>query len=631
MFFYYDNEKNIVVTTKKSILESKKKKLYGGDTQQEKKNLIEIPETVQKFYSPKKGHIFEKNETTGKFSKKKVPSIIKPEKKEQVAITKSDCKNKGKLFDPEKKVCVEDTTYNRIIMKNKEKQQRQNTSFAVRRAKKQPIGKRKEEEEDEKKSPIIILTQEEIKRETCISKSNVILREHQLKCVIKMLSQRGIIASFGVGTGKTLTAVACSECLIEKGVVTKVIVSSPKSLLTNFKKELIKYHFYDKEKNETEETTPPPTLPHYEFITHDGIKNKFIEIERDRENNKKNNEDFLLIVDEAHEFRTSLDYTKNENKKGNFFLELALLAKKVLLLTATPFINNEADIINLVNAVKGGNPYMLTEYPKEKTEKEIFFKDTFMFFELPEFEKHESGMPSSEVFIKRFIMTPKYYNQYMQIEKGFNIDWKNPTVFLNGLRQASNVLEGNPKIEWIIDRLVNLKKRTLIYSSYLDSGIKIVQRSLKERGIDFVEITGELDLEDRMKAVEDYNSGSSSIFFITKAGGTGLDLKKTEEVILLESNWNNANEQQIIGRAVRIGSHIDVPEKDRNVVIFKLILAKPALSLQEQEEEENDKKTEFNKGKLYKGSADEIIQFLNENKKEKENEILSELRVYAYE
>jgi len=73
--YFYDKEKNIVITQKKSILENKKKKFYDSSVESEKiKQLIEIPESVQKFYSPKKSHVFEKNETTGKFRKRSGPA-----------------------------------------------------------------------------------------------------------------------------------------------------------------------------------------------------------------------------------------------------------------------------------------------------------------------------------------------------------------------------------------------------------------------------------------------------------------------------------------------------------------------------------------------------------------------------
>jgi len=46
--------------------------------------------------------------------------------------------------------------------------------------------------------------------------------------------------------------------------------------------------------------------------------------------------------------------------------------------------------------------------------------------------------------------------------------------------------------------------------------------------------------------------------------------------LLLEPFWHHARIDQVIGRAVRYKSHIDLPIKDRNVIIYSLILKKPS-------------------------------------------------------
>ena len=63
---------------------------------------------------------------------------------------------------------------------------------------------------------------------------------------------------------------------------------------------------------------------------------------------------------------------------------------------------------------------------------------------------------------------------------------------------------------------------------------------------------------------------------ITKAGGEGLDLKEVRNVILFEKGWNVAGEEQVIGRAVRLKSHIGLDdEKDKLVTVYHLVVVKP--------------------------------------------------------
>jgi hypothetical protein len=46
---------------------------------------------------------------------------------------------------------------------------------------------------------------------------------------------------------------------------------------------------------------------------------------------------------------------------------------------------------------------------------------------------------------------------------------------------------------------------------------------------------------------------------LDKKGRTRLDLERTREVVLLEPSWNLAQEDQVIGRAIRINSHASLP------------------------------------------------------------------------
>jgi hypothetical protein len=61
---------------------------------------------------------------------------------------------------------------------------------------------------------------------------------------------------------------------------------------------------------------------------------------------------------------------------------------------------------------------------------------------------------------------------------------------------------------------------------------------------------------------------------ISSAGAEGLDLKGTKLVQLLEPHYNEEKEKQIIGRAIRYGSHAALPEAERQVLVQRY-LAQP--------------------------------------------------------
>ena len=61
------------------------------------------------------------------------------------------------------------------------------------------------------------------------------------------------------------------------------------------------------------------------------------------------------------------------------------------------------------------------------------------------------------------------------------------------------------------------------------------------------------------------------IMFITKSGSEGISFKTIRQVHILEPFWQQTRETQVIGRAVRYKSHDELPEKDRNVYIYKYL------------------------------------------------------------
>ena len=58
------------------------------------------------------------------------------------------------------------------------------------------------------------------------------------------------------------------------------------------------------------------------------------------------------------------------------------------------------------------------------------------------------------------------------------------------------------------------------------------------------------------------------VFCITRAGAEGLSLKCVRGVHIMEPYWNDVLIRQVKGRAIRIGSHLELPEEERDVSIF---------------------------------------------------------------
>lgn len=384
---------------------------------------------------------------------------------------------------------------------------------------------------------------------SCIKRSKLKLHKHQVDVVEYLQKNRGVIAAMNLGTGKTLIGVTSSQCFLDANPDGIVVVVTPKSLQENFKKELKAYGGNDKR---------------YQFYTIKKFATTF------------NTEEFprnaYLIIDEAHNLRTTIVKSKKITA-SKVAVKCAALADKVLLLTATPLLNSPMDLINLVAMVKGTEQLTKNEF-KKLTNIQLcnYFRNTIMFYDNPASDNYPK-VKEHNIYIP---MTKKYYRKYREIELRKNKKFKNPFTFLTGLRQATNIIEPCLKCTEAM-KIIKKGKQTLVYSAFITRGIKVIQTNLDALGIKYVEITGKMTQEQRLNAVKKYNNGKVQVLFITKAGAEGLDLKRTQYVILLEKSWNRPVEEQVIGRAARYQSHIDLPKKEQKVNVYHFIITKPAI------------------------------------------------------
>jgi hypothetical protein len=72
-----------------------------------------------------------------------------------------------------------------------------------------------------------------------------------------------------------------------------------------------------------------------------------------------------------------------------------------------------------------------------------------------------------------------------------------------------------------------------------------------------------------LQGAEDNRDGRvCRVFMITQSGAEGISMLNTRQVHIMESYWNNVRLQQVIGRAIRLCSHMNLEWDDRVVDIF---------------------------------------------------------------
>ncbi len=160
----------------------------------------------------------------------------------------------------------------------------------------------------------------------------------------------------------------------------------------------------------------------------------------------------------------------------------------------------------------------------------------------------------------------------------------------------------------LINSAISGGHRMLVFSQFT-SMLELLEKDLKENGIEYYKITGSTPKEQRIRMVHDFNDGEVPVFLISlKAGGTGLNLTGADVVIHYDPWWNLAAQNQATDRAHRIG-------QKNTVTVYKMIIKdtieEKILNLQEAKKDLADAILEGESKSLFALSGEELLGLLN--------------------
>ena len=137
-----------------------------------------------------------------------------------------------------------------------------------------------------------------------------------------------------------------------------------------------------------------------------------------------------------------------------------------------------------------------------------------------------------------------------------------PSLFIDNYKGESGKL--NQCIEIVKDAIQSGHK-ILLFSGYT-AMFEIIEKELQKENIEFLKLTGQTKVSERINLVDEFNSNPNKKLFLIslKAGGTGLNLVGADVVIHYDPWWNLSAENQATDRTYRIG-------QKRNVQVYKLI------------------------------------------------------------
>ncbi len=433
----------------------------------------------------------------------------------------------------------------------------------------------------------------------CLVASAAKLTPTQALAVDYSSVKSSLLLVFETGMGKTLTALAAGMCWLQQAPTSKVVIITQKSLLGTFDKEFAKYG-----------TEPDRRFKAY---TYDELYNSYTV------KGKKpiTAEDAMVIFDEVHTVRSY------RSVKFAACMKLVHNARKVLLLTATPFVNSLCDFIPIINLL--WRAYVIIPKKKKLSDEDaklpIFNKKMqfpLLSVELPDCGKsikqleEEGGLaqqlklietllrgrvayaqkktgvntdyPTPEIITELIPMNPAFEKIFLQDVSDMSDAFANPALFANGFRRAVNKA-GGAAFSDKIKRAIEIVKsdnseyaKNVIFSNWIEYGVDILRVQLKKAGIPYEVIEGDTSAKDRQEYVarfNDLNSGLNTLV-ITNAGSTGIDLRGVQNIIVLDPVWNNAMLDQIKGRGVRYKSHLHLPADRQRVKIYLLQLVERA-------------------------------------------------------
>lgn len=424
--------------------------------------------------------------------------------------------------------------------------------------------------------------------------SDVMLQEQQQRVADRIAGPNPrLLVYHGLGSGKSLSSIAAAEAAKKKYEDDYGIVA-PASLRDNFQQEVDKF---------TVGSNP-------QVMSYTGLG----------QGKQFENQPGTVIMDEAGRL------VNQDSARSRAALAQAQKARRLMLLTGTPIVNEPADMAGLLGLLEGKKidkkqftdryvgqrrvyPGILgflsgaspgeRSYIKHERElrKRLAGLVDYHPSKKPEgVEINESvvraPLSAEQKKIQKAIRTKVPPGFLWKIDKEFPLtkeELRKLNSFLTGMRQVSlstqpfradadhlKSFEQSGKLQTAYQELARVlqedkRKKALIYSNFVDAGLKPYAAGLAKNNIPHAVFHGGIPEAARRKAVQDYNNNKLRALLIGPAGAEGISTKGTSLIQLLDPHWNEARTQQARGRGLRFDSHKGLPENLKNVLVHRYI------------------------------------------------------------
>lgn len=404
---------------------------------------------------------------------------------------------------------------------------------------------------------------------------------HQLevaKQVVEKMNGKAILAD-EVGLGKTIEAGLILKEYMIRGLVKKVLILVPASLVSQWAMEL----------NEKFFIPAVPQKKSYVWEQCDVVVSSIDTAKRNPHRDIIYEQQYdMVIIDEAHKL-------KNHKTKNYEFVQ-NLKKKFCLLLTATPIQNRIEEIFHLVSLLKPGhlgnatdfaetygkarslqtdehlkalvNKVMIRnrrvdtgiEWSKRHVETIIieFSKEERELYDAVQSLKSEEAILNSPFSLITMLREACSSREalFLTIKNMMNKYGKEIPVYFQELIEKINAFTTNSKAEKALELIQRINDKVIIFTEYRATQLYL-QWFLQQNGISSVPFRGgfKRGKKDWMKELFKHRA---QVLIATEAGGEGINLQFCHHVINYDLPWNPMRLEQRIGRVHRLGQTNDV-------------------------------------------------------------------------
>lgn len=416
--------------------------------------------------------------------------------------------------------------------------------------------------------------------------SNLTPLPHQLEVarqVVESMNGKAILAD-EVGLGKTIEAGLILKEYMIRGLVKKVLILVPASLVSQWAIELNSKFFI------------PAVAQKKSYVWDqcDIVISSIDTAKRSPHREKVYDQDYdLVIIDEAHKL-------KNHKTKNYEFVQ-NLKKKFCLLLTATPIQNRVEEIFHLVSLLKPGhlgNESGFSE--KYKTGSRSVGNDAHLKELVNKVMIRNRRSDTGIEWTKRHVKTVliDFTEQERDLYDSFNVlkgpfdEWVSSSFSLLTLQREAcssreavfytlkNMLERQEQPSPVLTQRINelMKKVEQVQTnSKAQEALKIIQSVndkviifteyratqlylqwfLKQHGITSVPFRGGFK-RGKKDWMRELFKNHAQVLIATEAGGEGINLQFCHHIINFDLPWNPMRLEQRIGRVHRLGQTEDV-------------------------------------------------------------------------